>query len=408
VNRRWLLVGGLGCGFLLVVTTGFVLLFALLLLPIRRVTTVSEAPAGPAAVPVVVATLPAAAPSGGASTAALLQALPEGFQEADALVDLYNQTNPGVVNIRVTVQSFGGQGQGTGSGFILDEAGHIVTNNHVVSGATTVTVVFFDGFEARAEVVGTDPDSDLAVIRVDDLPDNVHPLPLADSDQVRVGEWVVAIGSPFGLGSTLTVGVVSALERSIPSGATPFDIPQAIQTDAALNPGNSGGPLLNLDGQVVGVNAQIAASGTGGNLGVGFAIPSNVVRRVAPSLIEVGGYQWPWLGVEIADVGLLIAEANNLPSQDGAMIATVVSGGPAEAAGLRGATGTRNVGGQPVPIGGDVVVAFNGEPVVDSSHLLVLIANSDPRDQVTLTILRNGQEQDVTVNLRPRPSDFRQ
>src|SRR5688500_57433 len=213
-------------------------------------------------------------------TAAPTSAAPEptlanGVEPADiaaqpALVALYRQVNPGVVNIAVFVSGQGGVGQGAGSGFMLDDHGHVVTNNHVVAGAEAVVVVFFDGTEAPAEVIGTDPDSDLAVLRVDpqNLPEGTHSLPLGDSAAVEVGQWVTAIGNPFGLGTSMSVGIVSATGRIIPSGATPFSIPEAIQTDAAINPGNSGGPLLNLNGEVVGVNAQIRTGGANANSGV--------------------------------------------------------------------------------------------------------------------------------------------
>ena len=168
----------------------------------------------------------------------------------DSLTDLYDQLNPGVVNIQVYVQRGGLIGQGAGSGFVLDDEGHIVTNNHVVADAQRVTVIFYEGTEAEAEVIGTDADSDLAVIRVDELGEGVHPLPLGDSDRVEAGEWVIAIGNPFSLGGSMTLGIVSAVGRTIPAGETPFAIPQAIQTDAAINPGNSGGPLVNLRGEI--------------------------------------------------------------------------------------------------------------------------------------------------------------
>lgn len=291
-----------------------------------------------------------------------------------------------------------------GSGFIIDEQGHIVTNNHVVAGAQQVTVIYHNGIEASAEVVGTDEDSDLAVIRVDPatFPEDVGPLPLADSDQVVPGEWVVAIGNPFGLGGSLTLGIVSATGRLIPSGATTFAIPQAIQTDAAINPGNSGGPLLNLDGEVIGVNAQIATGGGAANSGVGFAIPSNVVRRVAPSLIETGRYVWPWMGVEGTSVNLIIQQANDLETQQGAYVNRVVSGSPADQAGLQGSTGQTSIGGVPVPTGGDVVIAANGQQIRDFADLLVSTAFGSPGDEVELTIIRDGQQITETVTLAAR------
>ncbi|MBN1400348.1 MAG: trypsin-like peptidase domain-containing protein, partial [Anaerolineae bacterium] len=251
-----------------------------------------------------------------------------------------------------------------------------------------------------------DDDSDLAVIKVGDVPDDVHPLQLGDSDQVQVGEWVIAIGSPFGLGSTMTLGIVSARGRTIPSGVTPFSIPEAIQTDAAINPGNSGGPLLNLRGEVIGVNAQIANSGVRANAGVGFAIPVNTVRRVAPVLIENGVYVWPWLGVSGGSISMVLQEANELASQQGAYIASVSEGGPADDAGLRGATRTIQIDGGQIPVGGDVVIAIDGVPVANFDELLREIAKHLPGDQVELTILRDGRELNLNVELEARPQDF--
>jgi len=325
-------------------------------------------------------------------------------QQGTDLTQLYEQLSPGVVSIQVFAQRGGQVGEGAGSGFIIDEQGHIVTNNHVVAGAQQVTVIYHNGIEASAEVVGTDEDSDLAVIRVDPatFPEDVGPLPLADSDQVVPGEWVVAIGNPFGFGGSLTLGIVSATGRLIPSGATTFAIPQAIQTDAAINPGNSGGPLLNLDGEVIGVNAQIATGGGAANSGVGFAIPSNVVRRVAPSLIETGRYVWPWMGVEGTSVNLIIQQANDLETQQGAYVNRVVSGSPADQAGLQGSTGQTSIGGVPVPTGGDVVIAANGQQIRDFADLLVSTAFGSPGDEVELTIIRDGQQITETVTLAAR------
>jgi S1-C subfamily serine protease len=265
-------------------------------------------------------------------------------------------------------------------------------------------VIYCDSTEAEAQLVGAEPDSDLAAIWVEWLPDGVHPLPLGDSDEVQVGEWVVAIGNPFGLGSSMTVGIVSAVGRTIPSGATSFDIPEAIQTDAAINPGNSGGPLMNLAGEVIGVNAQIASGGTQANAGVGFAIPANIVRRVSPVLIKTGGYQWPWLGVLGNSVNLTTVEANDLPVNRGAYVHVVVSGGPAEAAGMRGSTGTTSVNGFDVPVGGDVVVEADGELTTDFSALLVQVSEKNPGDTIDLVVLRDGERQQITVELAARPA----
>jgi 2-alkenal reductase len=326
--------------------------------------------------------------------------------EEGSLAALYDETNPGVVNIQVYVERGGMTGQGAGSGFVLDDEGHVVTNNHVIASAQEVTAIFYNGFEARAEIVGSDDDSDLAVIKVEELPDGVEPLLLGDSDTVQPGDWVIAIGNPFRLGGSMSLGIVSAVGRAIPSGVTPFRIPHAIQTDAAINPGNSGGPLLNLEGQVIGVNAQIASGSGGVNSGVGFAIPANVVRRVAPTLIEQGVYQWPWLGVSGTSVNLLLQEANDLPVQQGAYIGEVTDGGPAARAGLQGATGVQELMGLDVPLGGDVVVEADGETIEDFNDLLAYVAFKRPGDEVELTVLRDGEQQPVTVELGTRPSDF--
>ena len=348
-------------------------------------------------------TLPPAAPAKAVTKLPTPNAAPRDLasMEAGALTALYQELNPGVVNIRVTTA----QGGGTGSGFLIDDQGHIVTNNHVVAGAQSLLVVYHDGHEAVATLVGTDDDSDIAVIKVEDIPQGVHPLRVGDSDKVQAGEWVIAIGSPFGLGSTMTLGIVSAKGRTIPSGVTPFSIPEAIQTDAAINPGNSGGPLLNLDGEVIGVNAQIASE-VRANAGVGFAIPANVVRRVAPVLIAEGIYEWPWLGVSGGSVGLAVQQANRLPTQQGAYIDSVISGGPADQAGLVGSQGTRTVDGHPLPVGGDIVLAIDGVRVDDFNKLLTEIASHQPGDRVRLTVLRSGREGTVTVELAGRPQDF--
>ncbi len=320
-----------------------------------------------------------------------------------SLVGFYDVFGPGVVNISVFTNHGGIIGEGAGSGFVIDEAGHIVTNNHVVDGAESISVIFYNGYEVPAETVGTDPYSDLAVIQAESLPEGVMPLALGDSDSVEVGEWVVAIGNPFGQQSSMTIGIVSAVGRTISSGATPFSIPQAIQTDAAINPGNSGGPLLTLDGQVVGVNAQIATGGISANAGVGFAIPSNIVRLVAPSLIENQEYTWPWLGVTGTDLSLILREANNIQAQLGAYILNVDPQGPAADAGLQGITGTQLMDAIEVPIGGDVIIAVDGEAVNSFSDLLVHIAYKHPGDEVNLTVLRDGYEVEISVVLAPRP-----
>jgi S1-C subfamily serine protease len=416
MDKRFVIVLGLGCGVVILL-----LLIAVpvaLLIPARlgQMVQVTQAPVPVAATPnaELIATqqaVPSFTP--GPAEAVSGQAAPSQAENPptapqSALVELYHQVNPGVVNIQVYVQRQGVTGQGAGSGFIIDDQGHIVTNNHVVAEARQVTVIFYNGTEAPAKIIGTDPDSDLAVVQVDTLAGDAHPLALGDSDQAQVGEGVVAIGNPFGLGSSLTTGIVSALGRTIPTGVTPFSIPQAIQTDAAINPGNSGGPLIDLEGQVIGVNAQIATNGTQVNSGVGFAIPVNIVRRVVPVLIQTGSYKWPWLGVRGGSVNLLIQQANDLPTQQGAYIDTVEPGGPAEKARLRGSSGSTQINGVDVPVGGDVVVEADGDQIIDFSDLLVHTAFKEVGDSMQLAILRDGQRQEVTVQVSPRPANFSQ
>lgn len=339
---------------------------------------------------------------------------PSLLQDSGAdLEALYDTVNPGVVSVQMfAADPFGNGGivqAGVGSGFVIDEDGTIVTNDHVVAGATRLTVVFYDGTELEANVLGVDDDSDLAVLRVDGLPDGVRPLPIGDSTDVNEGQWVIAIGNPFGQQGTMTVGIISAIGRAIPSLATAgptgqaYQIPQAIQTDAAINPGNSGGPLLNLSGEVIGVNAQIQTGGTtNASAGIGFAIPSSVVKLVVPKLIGEGSYEWPYLGVAGTDVGLALSEANNLPTQKGAYISTVTPGGPADQAGLQGTTGQATVAGQLIEVGGDVVIAMNGNPVLDFTDLLRQVAFSQPGETVTLTVLRNGETVTLDVELAGR------
>jgi 2-alkenal reductase len=407
MNKRFVLIAGIGC--LAVIAILAVIAVPLVVIPIQKQFAQAQATTpAPTPVPGLASTeqaiptytpappdfTPPATPSGSG-----LPDIEQGTLEA-----LYNQVNPGVVNVQVFIASGGLTGEGAGSGFVLDTEGHIVTNNHVVANAQRVTVIFYNGIEAEATIVGTDADSDLAVIQVDALAEGVHPLPLGDSDQVQVGDWAIAIGNPFTLGGSMSLGIVSAVGRSISSGVAGFVIPQAIQTDAAINPGNSGGPLLNLNGEVIGVNAQIATGGANANAGVGFAIPGNLVRRVVPVLIQSGEYEWPWLGVEGASVDLLVQQANDLPVQQGAYINNVVSGGPAEKAGLQGSTSTTQLSGFNVPVGGDVVVEADGNAILNFDDLLAAISAKDPGQTIDLTILRNGQRMQVTVTLEARPA----
>lgn len=320
------------------------------------------------------------------------------------VIDLYAHLNPSVVNISI-YQTQNGELvlAGQASGFVYDSQGDIVTNQHVVDGANSIEITFSDGLIRNATLVAQDLYSDLAVVKVE-LPTGVNPIPLGTMDQLAVGQSVVAIGNPFGLEGTLTRGVISALGRTIPTN-TAYKIPQAIQTDAAINPGNSGGPLLNLSGEVIGVNAQIETSGiSGSNLGVGFAIPVSILQRVIPALIQAGHYDWSWLGVTGYTVDPPLVKAMSLPVEQGAYISSVTSGGPAEAAGLKGTTETITQDGRSVEVGGDVITAIDGQPVKTFDDLLVYLSlQTSPGQEITLSILRNGQNQDVKVTLGTRP-----
>ncbi|MBN1536924.1 MAG: trypsin-like peptidase domain-containing protein [Anaerolineales bacterium] len=332
--------------------------------------------------------------------------LPEAVtDEQGVLISLYALVNPSVVNITI----YGSQGGqvtaiSQGSGFVYDGDGHIITNAHVVEGADQVDVTFSEGTTRLAKVVGTDLHADLAVIRIDDMPPGIAPLPLGDINDVLVGQTVVAIGNPFGLQGTLTKGIVSALGRNIPA-LTAFSIPQSIQTDAAINPGNSGGPLLDLQGKVVGVNAQIETSSLyQTNSGVGFAIPVSIVKLVVPDLIEKGEHEWAWLGVRGSNLSATVVQAMNLTIDKGAYIAEITEGGPAEKADMRGASGIKTVDGRAVDVGGDIVTAINGSPVHSFDDLLIYIAmETRPGDEVILEIMRDGKLIEVRVTLEKRP-----
>lgn len=324
---------------------------------------------------------------------------------------IYNRVGPSVVSINVILQSSGtssfGQSQiaeATGTGFVIDTQGHIVTNNHVVDGATRIEVNFFDGSIYPGEIVGVDPDSDLAVIQVNRPADELHPVGLGDSDALFIGEQVVAIGSPFNQPWTLTTGIVSALDRKIDSLGQ-YQIGSVIQTDAAINPGNSGGPLLNLNGEVIGVNSQIISQSRS-NSGIGFAIPSNLVKRVSQALIQDGKVNYSYLGISGNDVNLYTIEAMRLPNNArGVVVAQVTQNGPAAQAGLQNAVLT-TMDGFRVPSRADIITAVNGNPVISMESLIsYLSSQTQPGDTVTLSVVRNGTEQlDLPVTLSERPA----
>jgi len=343
------------------------------------------------------------------------------------VINIYKRINPAVVHIRVTTRvdtegldlpSIPGMPEsphddfyqeGTGSGFLFDRHGHIVTNNHVVEDAEELQVTFHDGTVLRAEVLGTDPDSDLAVIRVELTSElrSIAPIELGNSDQLQIGQRAIALGNPFGLRGTVTTGIVSALGRSLPLGRASaaigarFSIPELIQTDAAINPGNSGGPLLDSQGRVIGINTAYDPE----VYGVGFAVPVNTVRRVIPRLITDGHYPYPWLGISGTDVSLDIVEEMDLPVQRGAIVQEVTPDSPADKAGLRGSTGSVERFGRELPIGGDVIISIDGQRVEEFEDLLVhLLRNTEVGQRIDLTIIRDGREQVISAELGERPS----
>jgi 2-alkenal reductase len=331
------------------------------------------------------------------------------ISEQDALISLYDRVSPGVVAIRVLTD----QGEGLGSGFVIDTEGHIITNYHVVEGVTDLEVDFQSGTKVRGEVIATDLDSDLAVLKVDVPVEQLDPLPFGDSDLVKVGQTVIAIGNPFGLNGSMTVGIVSSKGRTLESmrqssGGSFFTAGGIIQTDAAINPGNSGGPLLNLQGEVIGMSRAIqttnfTTTGEPTNSGIGFAISSNIIRRVVPHLIAEGQYDYPYLGVSSRDdISLLQAEALGLPQSTGVYVHVVTPGSPADEAGLIGGSRTTSIPG--LSAGGDLIIAIDGQPVLTFSDMLnYLISNKSPGDKVNLTVLRDDKTIEVELTLDKRP-----
>ena len=325
--------------------------------------------------------------------------------ESLSVSEIYEQTYKSVVEITaLSSQSspLGGeqQAQGQGSGFVFDAEGHIVTNQHVVEGAETVSVRFWDGSTYDATVVGSDPSTDLAVVKVDAPASMLEPLELGDSNQLSVGEGVVALGSPFGLEGTVTSGIVSALNREMTSPNN-FTISNSIQTDAAINHGNSGGPLVNAAGQVVGVNTQIKSE-SGGSDGIGFAIPSSTVASIVPQIVSSGAVEHAYLGVAVASLSQSVADELGVPA--GAMVTEVREGTPAADSGLRAATGSAMVDGQSFPTGGDVITAVDDTAVTSGADLQTAIDAKRPGDSVTITYTRDGSSTTVEVSLGTRPS----
>lgn len=377
--------------------------------------------------PAVVEVASPRAPAIALPTPPVIIATPEGGRdyETAVLANIYAQVNPSVVNVTVLGRAHAGVAPNrlppqmdpnellpvsSGSGFVWDLEGHIVTNDHVVEGADEVQVTFSDGTVAVAEVVGRDKDSDLAVLRIDPTGYDLRPVRLGRLEDVFVGMRVAAIGNPFGLEGTLTSGIVSAIGRSIPARES-FSIPDSIQTDAAINPGNSGGPLLNEQGEVIGVNAQIRSE-VRSNSGVGFAIPIALVERVVPSLIATGSYSHPYMGVAGSTYSPICAEELGLPRElRGAIVNTVLNNTPAARAGLRGgtrATNTRYPSICPSRSGGDVITAIGEKPVTRFDDVLAYLQRyTSPGDTVALTVYRDGREVQIPLTLGTRPASTR-
>lgn len=293
-----------------------------------------------------------------------------------------------------------------GSGFVYDNNGHIITNNHVVSSGDRLDITFLDGTVYRASLIGSDPFTDLAVLYAEEVPrEKLIPLPLADSSAIRVGEQVAAIGNPFGLSGSMSAGIISGVGRLLPAQeAGDFSIPDVIQTDAPINPGNSGGPLLNMRGEAIGINSAIYSS-TGQFAGVGFAIPSNTMEKVVPSLITTGSFKHPWLGVAGRDMTPGIADRLGLEEPRGFLVMDLVTGSPAELAGIRGGDEDATIDGVPVKLGGDVIVGVDNKTVRKIDDILVYLQREKAvGDELQLTILRDGQEMNITAVLGARPS----
>ncbi len=355
---------------------------------------------------------------GGNTTTTIVQQAPLSASDASTATtgltprDIYKRAAPGVVFVRSDVSQQTQspfdlfpqtqQGQATGSGFVIDGNGTILTNAHVIEGATKVTVQFEDQKVVNAQVVGKDLNSDLALLKVSPDGLNLDPLPLGDSKHIQVGDPTIAIGNPFGLDRTLTTGVVSALQRQIkaPNG---FAIDNVIQTDAPINPGNSGGPLLDATGRVIGINSQIETGGGQGSVGIGFAVPIDTAKQVIPQLEHGGAVQRAYLGLTSLTIDGTL-DSLGLPAKSGALVESVSSGSPAEKAGIRAGNIAAQVNGGPIQLGGDIIVAVDRKTVNASSDLGSLIGSHKPGDSVTLDIIRAGKHQTVTVKLANRPN----
>jgi S1-C subfamily serine protease len=319
------------------------------------------------------------------------------------LIELFEKSEEGVVKIKVERISSQGDTVDMGSGFVYDNLGHIITNAHVVADANKATVTFLDGSQYSAEIIGKDKFTDIAVIKVSEKPRLLHPLQIGDSSLLQVGEQVAAIGNPFGLSGSMTSGIVSQMGRLLATQDTGFSIPDVIQTDAAINPGNSGGPLLNMRGQVIGINTAIQ-SGTGEFSGIGFAVPSNTISKIVPTLIKEGKYPHPWIGIVGQDIDPVLAKVLDLKQAKGFLVMTVVDGSPADKAGLKGMSQTKVIDGKEYPVDGDIIISVDGKEVRKISDILIhLQREKSVGDEMVLGILRDGDFMDLILKLVERP-----
>ena len=316
-----------------------------------------------------------------------------------SLVDIFEKSEESVVQVNVLR---GGSDGGMGSGFVYSEEGYIITNQHVVKDAKKVTVTFLDGEAYIGDVIGTDPDLDIAVVKVSPSNTYLQPITIGDSSKLKVGEKIVAIGNPFGLSGSMTSGIVSQIGRLLPQESG-YSIPDVIQTDAAINPGNSGGPLINMKGEVVGINTAIQSI-TGEFSGIGFAVPSNTVKKIVPVLIEDGEFKHPWMGISGRDVDPELADFRELKSSKGFLIISVIEGSPAEQAGLIGVTETKEIDGRELAVDGDIVLSIDGKTVRKISDILIhLQREKSIGDEMVLSVNRNGEILELTMVLEERP-----
>ena len=316
-----------------------------------------------------------------------------------SLIDIFEKSEASIVQVSVVRGESDG---GMGSGFVYSDEGYVITNQHVVQDAERVMITFLDGEAYIGNVIGTDRDLDIAVVKVEPTNTYLHPIKIGDSSKLKVGEKIAAIGNPFGLSGSMTSGIVSQMGRLLPQ-ETGYSIPDVIQTDAAINPGNSGGPLINMKGEVVGINTAIQ-SATGEFSGIGFAVPANTVKKVVPVLIQDGEFKHPWMGISGTDVDPELAEVRGLNSSKGFLVVSVIEGSPAETAGLLGVTETRETDGREFALDGDIILSIDGETVRKISDILVhLQREKSVGDEMVLSVNRGGEILELTMVLEERP-----